>query len=127
MGCMTRLGLNLLTSEPAALDAEVTQTIATGKGVRLERIVSLGQASPDGFWYDQSESEWVTVLTGRARIRISHQADEITLGPGDTLLLPAHCRHRVEWTDPNQPTVWLALFVDGELNAREASSKIHHG
>src|ERR1700730_1697926 len=124
---MTHLGLNLLTSEPSARDAEVTQTIVMGKGVRLERIVSHGQASPDGFWYDQVETEWVTVLTGKARMRIADQASAISLGPGDTLLLPAHCRHRVEWTDPEQPTVWLALFVDGELNAREASSKAHRG
>ena len=66
------------------------------KGVRLQRIVSFGQASPDGFWYDQAETEWVTVLTGRARIRIADQVDEIALGAGDTLLLPARCRHRVE-------------------------------
>ena len=114
---MTRPSLNLLTSEPVAGDAEVTQTIVTGKGVRLERIVSFGQASSDGFWYDQAEAEWVTVLTGRARMRIADQASLTTMGPGDTLLLPAHCRHRVEWTDPDQPTVWLALFVDGELKA----------
>lgn len=114
---MTRLGLNLLTLEPAARDAEVTRMIVAGKGVRLERIVSHGQASPDGFWYDQAEGEWVAVLTGRARIRIADQADAIALGPGDTLLLPARCRHRVEWTDPDQPTVWLALFVDGDLKA----------
>jgi len=112
---MTRLGLNLLTSEPTAKDAEVTQTIVTGKGVRLERIVSLGQASPEGFWYDQAETEWVTLLAGRARIRIADRADAIVMGPGDTLLLPAHCRHRVEWTDRDPPAIWLALFVDGEL------------
>jgi cupin 2 domain-containing protein len=114
---MTRLGLNLLTLEPAARDVEVTRTIVAGKGVRLECIVSHGHASPDGFWYDQAEGEWVTVLTGRARIRIADQGDAIALGPGDTLLLPARCRHRVEWTDPGQPTVWLALFVDGDLKA----------
>ncbi len=112
---MTRLGLNLLVSEPSARDAEVSRTIVTGKGVRVERIVSFGQASPEGFWYDQAESEWVTLLTGKARIRIADQPNAITLGPGDTLLLPAHCRHRVEWTDPDLPTVWLALFVEGEL------------
>lgn len=112
---MTNLGLNLLTSESSARGTEVTQTLVTGKGVRLERIVSHGQASPNGFWYDQAEAEWVTVLTGRARIRIADRASAITLGPGDTLLIPAHCRHRVEWTDPGQPTIWLALFVDGEL------------
>ena len=112
---MTQLGLNLLSSEASAQDAEVTRTIVAGNGVRLERIVSHGQASPDGFWYDQAEAEWVTVLAGRARIKVADQASAITLGPGDTLLLPAHCRHRVEWTDPDQPTVWLALFVEGQL------------
>ncbi len=112
---MTSLGLNLLTLEPSARDAEITQVLATGKGVRLERIVSYGRASPEGFWYDQAEAEWVTILTGRARIRIADQSNEIVMGPGDTLLLPAHCRHRVEWTDPGQPTVWLALFVEGEV------------
>jgi len=24
--------------------------------------------------------------------------------------LPAKCRHRVDWTDPDEPTVWLAVF-----------------
>jgi cupin 2 domain-containing protein len=112
---MARLGLNLLAPELSANADEVTHTIAMGKGVRLERIVSHGQVSPEGFWYDQAEAEWVTVLTGRARIRIADQADAVVMGPGDTLLLPAGCRHRVEWTDPEQPTVWLALFVDGDL------------
>jgi cupin 2 domain-containing protein len=112
---MIQPGLNLLSPEVSAQDAEVTRTIVTGDGVRLERIISYGQASPDGFWYDQAETEWVTVLTGRARIKIADQASAITLGPGDTLLLPAHCRHRVEWTAPDQPTIWLALFVEGPL------------
>ena len=112
---MLRSGFNLLTPEPLARGAEVTQQIATGNGMRLERIVSHGQASPEGFWYDQTEAEWVTVLTGRTRIRLAEQASSITLGPGDTLYLPAHCRHRVEWTDPDQPTVWLAVFVDHDL------------
>jgi cupin 2 domain-containing protein len=98
---MTRLGFNLLTSEPSARDAEVTQMLVTGKGIRVERIVSHGQASPEGFWYDQAEAEWVTVLSGRARIRIADQTDEIVMERGDTLLLPAHCR--------------LALLFDGEL------------
>ena len=111
---MIQLSANLLSSL-ATSAAEVSQTLVAGRGVRLERIVSSGQASPEGFWYDQLEAEWVTVLAGRARIRVADQAGDIALGPGDTLLLPAHCRHRVEWTDPDQPTVWLALFFDGEL------------
>jgi cupin 2 domain-containing protein len=120
---MTSLGPNLLSLEPAAQNAEVTQPLAIGKGVRLERVVSLGQSSPDDFWYDQSEAEWVTILSGRARIRIADQESALTMGPGDTLLLPAHCRHRVEWTDPDQPTVWLALFVAGELSEVQGSEE----
>ena len=111
---MIQLGANLLSSV-ATSDTEVSQSLVSGAAVRLERIVSFGRASPEGFWYDQPESEWVTVLTGRARIRVADHANDIMLGPGDTVLLPAHCLHRVEWTDPDQPTIWLALFVDGEL------------
>lgn len=109
---MIRTGVNLFTPEPSARNGEVTQRIAKGKGIRIERIVSHGQASPDAFWYDQDEAEWITVLTGSARITIAGQADDILLRPGDTLLLPAHCRHRVAWTAPDEPTIWLALFAE---------------
>ncbi len=106
---------NLLTSLPAARDAEVSETLITAHGIRLQRIISFGQVSPEGFWYDQKEAEWVMLLTGRARLLIAGEADDRILGPGDAVYLPAHCRHRVEWTDPEHPTVWLALFIDGQL------------
>ena len=106
--------LNLLVSLPAARDAEVSQALLTGKGVRFERIVSLGQ-SPEGFWYDQEEVELVIVLSGRARLTIAGEPEDRVLGPGDAVLLPVRCRHRVAWTDPNHPTVWLALFIDPKL------------
>ena len=106
---------NLLTSLPSACDAEMTETLITAHGIRLQRIISFGQVSPEGFWYDQKEAEWVMLLTGRARLVIAGEADERVLGPGDAVYLPAHCRHRVEWTDPDHPTVWLALFIDGQL------------
>lgn len=77
-------------------------------GLRLERIVSWGQITPEGEWYDQEQEEWVMVVSGAARLRIENQAVH-DMRPGDSVLLPAHCRHRVEWTDPDQPTVWLAL------------------
>jgi cupin 2 domain-containing protein len=111
---MKHVGLNLLTVRPLAQDTETTETIVTGPGVRLQRIVSFGHASHEGFWYDQAEAEWVTLIAGQARIRIADQMDPISLHPGDTLLLPAHCRHRVDWTDPSQPTIWLALFFEAE-------------
>ena len=106
---------NLLASLPSARDAEVSQVLLTGKGVRFERIVSLGQASPEGFWYDQEEAELIIVLSGCARLTIAGESEDRVLGPGDAVLLPIRCRHRVAWTDPNHPTVWLALLIDPKL------------
>lgn len=80
-------------------------------GLRLVRIVSTGQATPAEAWYDQDEDEWVVVVRGRARLMIEGETAARDLGEGDWVLLPAHCRHRVDWTDPGQPTVWLALHL----------------
>lgn len=79
-------------------------------GLRIERIVSTGQCSPEGFWYDQAEGEFVLVLSGSAALRLEHEAEVRVLGPGDFLNIPAGCRHRVEWTETGRPTVWLAVF-----------------
>ena len=78
-------------------------------GARLERIVSRGHRTPDGEWYDQEWDEWVVVLSGRATLLVEGEPEPIPLVPGDSLVLPAHVRHRVEWTDPAADTVWLAL------------------
>jgi cupin 2 domain-containing protein len=102
--------MNLLRELPAAGAAEIIQTILAAPGVRIERIVSFGQASPEGFWYDQSESEWVVLLAGAARLRFEDEAEARALGPGDHVHIAAHRRHRVEWTDPERPTIWLAVF-----------------
>jgi cupin 2 domain-containing protein len=102
--------VNLLRDLPDASAAEVTDALLSTPEVRIERIVSLGQASPPGFWYDQDEAEWVLLLSGAARLRFADESDVRTLGPGDWLHIAAHRRHRVEWTDPTQPTVWLAVF-----------------
>lgn len=78
--------------------------------LRIERIVSTGQASPPGFWYDQEEHEWVLLLAGRAGLRFEDEDEERELVPGDPVLIPAHARHRVEWTADDEPTIWLAIF-----------------
>ncbi len=110
----------LLAGLPAAAHGEVTEVLLAARGARLERIVSHGQASPEGFWYDQAQAEWVMVLSGAARLAIEGEAEERALGAGDTVFLPARCRHRVTWTEPDRPTVWLALFIDAELEPRVA-------
>lgn len=101
---------NLLAELPHAAAAELTHPLVAAPGFRLETIVSTGQASPPGFWYDQDEHEWVLLLSGAARLELADPAETIELVPGSFVELPARRRHRVAWTDPTQPTVWLALF-----------------
>ena len=81
-------------------------------GIRIERIVSTGQTTPDREWYDQSRDEFVLLVSGAARLRIDGESRDRELGPGDWLLLPAHCRHRVTWTQAEPPTIWLAVHFD---------------
>jgi cupin 2 domain-containing protein len=99
---------NLLADLPSHLPNELVQVLAAAHGVRIERIVSHGHASPPGFWYDQDEAEWVVVLKGAARLRF--EDGTVEMRPGDHITIPAHRRHRVEWTTPDEPTVWLAVF-----------------
>lgn len=101
---------NLLRDLPDARGGEIGDRLLVAPGVRIERIVSLGQASPPGFWYDQAEAEWVLLLAGAARLRFADENEDRALGPGDHVHIAAHRRHRVEWTDPATPTVWLAVF-----------------
>lgn len=99
---------NLWAELPRDAGAEVFTELARGPGVLIERIVSTGQASPPGFWYDQAWDEWVLVLAGEAVLGFESGPSR-RLRAGDCLTIPAGCRHRVEWTDPAGPTVWLAV------------------
>lgn len=103
---------NLFTDFPGDLPEEWTETLAEAKhsgGIRIERLVSRGHASPPDFWYDQDTTEWVALLSGSATLRIEGQCEPLALNPGDWILLPAHCRHRVEDTATGEDSVWLAV------------------
>ena len=89
---------------------EQTMELLSQEGLRIERIVSRGHCSPPGFWYDQDLHEWVMVLEGRARLLFGGSEVPVQLEPGDHINIPAHTPHRVEWTDPDSETVWLAVF-----------------
>jgi cupin 2 domain-containing protein len=106
---VTNDGGNLLAALPQDLAAEQTIELLANANVRIERIVSTGQASPPGFWYDQDWAEWVMVLAGSAGVLIDGEAEPRVLRPGDYVLIPAHRRHRVAWTQAERPTVWLAV------------------
>ena len=104
---------NLLTECPHDLPTELSEILVSENCVRVERIVSLGHVSPEGFWYDQPEHEWVAILAGEAKLRFDDREDLIRLGAGDWINIPAHRKHRVEWTTPERPTIWLAVFYHG--------------
>lgn len=99
---------NIFSSIPANLEKEIFEDILTLPNLRVERIISRGQSSPDVGWYDQLEHEWVLVLEGNAILEF--ETGPIALGKGDYLNIPAHTKHKVKWTDPTQTTIWLAIF-----------------
>lgn len=98
---------NIFADLPKRMPDEVFSTLLTSENVRIERIVSHGHSSPEGFWYDQDQHEWVMVLKGQAKLRLGDEL--IEMKAGDYVNIPAHMRHRVEWTSPDEPTVWLAV------------------
>lgn len=101
---------NLYRDLPARpLDAEIVDRLLERLPLRIERIVSTGQATREGEWYDQDGDEWVLLVAGSARLRVEGEDADRELHAGDWILLPAHCRHRVTWTQGDPPTVWLAI------------------
>ncbi len=100
---------NLFAGIASKHDAEDISRLTSAPGLKIERIVSTGQASPPGFWYDQGWTEWVILLSGSASLQIENEPSPRQIAPGDYLEIPAHVRHRVELTDATQPTLWLAI------------------
>lgn len=107
---MIQIANSLLEYLPSNSHDEISEVLAYGHGVRIERIISTGQCSPEGFWYDQDEHEFVVVINGEAELEF--ETHRIRLAAGDYLTIPAHQQHRVAWTDPEQTTVWLAVFYN---------------
>jgi cupin 2 domain-containing protein len=101
--------MSISATIPSHVPTELVEVLQEGPNLRIERIISQGHASPEGFWYDQDTDEWVLLVQGAARMRIEGQDQTIEMKPGDYLNISAHTRHRVEWTDSEQPTIWLAV------------------
>ena len=100
---------NLFAAVAEALPAEVFEVLLETPDLRLERIVSDGQATPPGKWLDQENDEWVLLLRGSAGLRFADESGIRVMRPGASLRIPAHLRHRVEWTEHGAKTIWLAL------------------
>lgn len=104
---------NLFEALPSsALAEEQFLPLLAQPGLKIERIVSTGQASPPGFWYDQPGGEWVALLQGEAGLHFEGEAEPRRLAPGDFVHIPPHLKHRVAWTATDQTTVWLAIHYD---------------
>jgi cupin 2 domain-containing protein len=104
---------SLFADIPKQLTEELCQILLKTPTIRIERILSQGQASPEGFWYNQEQAEWVILLQGQARLSFAN-SESVELNPGDYLLIPQHCKHRVDWTTPNQVSIWLAVHIESE-------------
>ncbi len=103
---------NLFADLPAGLNLaeELVEVLIQSQHVRVERIVSTGHASPDDFWFDQEEDEWVVVVKGAVELLFEGEATPLSMKPGDHVLIRAHHKHRVVRTTPDEPTIWLAVF-----------------
>lgn len=105
---------NIFSALPERLPEELFETLAESAAVRVERILSRGHVTPAGEWYDQEWPEWVLLLSGGAELVFEGEEAPRRLAAGDHLLIPAHCRHRVVWTDPAVTSVWLAVHFREE-------------
>ena len=102
---------NLYADLPAVMKDESFQEILSRPSLKIERIVSRGHCSPEGFWYDQEGDEWVLLVQGSAGLEVEGDTAVIDRKPGDHVLIPAHRRHRVAWTSESEDTIWLAVHI----------------
>ena len=100
---------NIFSDIPDNLPDELIELIAENHDVTIKRIVSRGHISPNDFWYDQAKNEFVFLVCGEARLRFGEKEEFVQMKKGDYIIIPAHKRHRVEWTSPDEDTVWLAI------------------
>jgi cupin 2 domain-containing protein len=103
---------NIYSEIPDDLPHEVFEEILRNGSLKLERIISKGHKTPNGQWYDQDKDEWVILLKGSAGFLIEGEGETVVMKPGDYIHLPAHLKHRVEWTDSEEETIWLALHYE---------------
>ena len=100
---------NIFSTIPQGIDKETIEVILGSGNLRIERIISGRHSTPDGQWYDQEQDEWVILLLGSAAVMFEGSSEAITLRPGDYFSIPAHLKHRVEWTERGEETIWLAV------------------
>ncbi len=108
---MNKINSNIFRNIPETLPEELIESLFKRDKVAIERIVSKGHITPTGEWYDQTQDEWILLIQGQAIIAYEKHNQTFHLNVGDYLLIPAHTRHRVEWTHPDLDTIWLAVHM----------------
>ena len=104
---------NILADIPQKMPEELFTILLQDENLKIERIVSRGHVSPADEWYDQDREEWVLLVQGEAVLEFADQPELIKLQTGDYLHIPAHCKHRVNWTHPDKDSIWLAIHFNG--------------
>jgi len=110
------IGGNLFKTAKGRKDREIFDALFVSCGVKIERIISLGQTTAPGKWLKQGRDEWVLLLKGAARLKIGD--DILCVKRGDYFFIPANLRHRVEWTRPEKETIWLAVYLKNGLRVK---------
>ncbi len=100
---------NIYSNIPEHIPGEIFEELVQSAACRIERIISLGHTTPKGHWYDQDRDEWIILLKGKARLLFKDRSEMLEMNPGDYIHIPAHRRHRVEYTKPDEETIWLAI------------------
>lgn len=100
---------NIFQNIPLNIPEEIFETIIESSSIKVEKIISRGQKSPDNFWYDQDKNEWIIIIKGEARLQLENN-QIIDLVEGDYLNILAHQKHHVVWTKPDNETIWLAVY-----------------
>lgn len=99
---------NLFSNIPTNLPQEVFEELLSNDKLKIERIISRGHTTPKDYWYDQDQHEWILLVQGEALLAFASD-EPVHLRTGDYLCIPAHVRHRVDWTPPDVDTIWLAI------------------
>ncbi|MGR8935196.1 MAG: cupin domain-containing protein [Gammaproteobacteria bacterium] len=102
---------NIFIGLPATLPDEKFETLLQNPHLRIERIISQGHVTPADTWYDQEDDEWVLLLQGSAALQFENRPATLEMHAGDYVFIPAHCKHRVTWTDAQQESIWLAIHM----------------
>jgi len=100
---------NIFSEIPENLKDEIFQSIIEKENLKIERIISNGQTTPEDFWYDQNQNEFIILLKGKAKILFEENSEEVELNPGDYILIESHKKHKVTYTSKEETTIWLAI------------------